>query len=429
MSAAHSPNEAQIKGGGRVLLSAYACAPNQGSDPEIGWNWMQQLARRHDVWVLTRAKNRPSIEKGLEKEPAPQARFVYLDLPKPLMFWKSWPGGIYLYYYAWQVLAWLKARRLNREIGFDRAHHVSFCTYWLPSFMPLLPIPFVWGPVGGGESMPAGFRQACGFRGRLYERLRDLARLLGSLDPMVRLMARRSVLTLATTAESAARLEALHCRRVEVMTCVGIPQRALAASCGLRSETQGPLRLFSAGRLLHWKGFHLTLEAIARARQVDPSLDVRYDIYGSGPELSRLRSLKDRLALSGVVHLLDPIPRNELLRRMSGYDGLLHPSLHDSGAFVCVEAMASGCFVICLDLGGPALQVTEASGIKIAARTSEQAIADLAETIRRLARDAEARRRLSQGASERAHALSWEDKAELLEEYWAVAEPEGSYSC
>src|SRR2546430_4418443 len=42
-----------------------------------------------------------------------------------------------------------------------------------------------------------------------------------------------------------------------------------------------------------------------------------------------------------------------------------HPSLHDSGGWVCLEAMAAGRPVICLDLGGPGYQVTEESGIKI----------------------------------------------------------------
>ena len=48
---------------------------------------------------------------------------------------------------------------------------------------------------------------------------------------------------------------------------------------------------------------------------------------------------------------------------------LIHPSLHDSGGWVCLEAMAAGRPVICLDLGGPGLQVTEKTGIKVKAST------------------------------------------------------------
>jgi glycosyltransferase involved in cell wall biosynthesis len=38
---------------------------------------------------------------------------------------------------------------------------------------------------------------------------------------------------------------------------------------------------------------------------------------------------------------------------------LVPPSLHDSGGCVCLEPMAAGRPVIRLDLGGPALEVTE----------------------------------------------------------------------
>jgi hypothetical protein len=42
----------------KVLVSAYACEPNRGSEPEVGWQWIQQLARFYEVWIITRANNR-----------------------------------------------------------------------------------------------------------------------------------------------------------------------------------------------------------------------------------------------------------------------------------------------------------------------------------------------------------------------------------
>ena len=49
----------------KVLISAYACEPNKGSEPEVGWQWALQMARYHDVTVLTRSNNRAGIEKEL----------------------------------------------------------------------------------------------------------------------------------------------------------------------------------------------------------------------------------------------------------------------------------------------------------------------------------------------------------------------------
>ena len=45
----------------KVLISAYACEPHKGSRG-AGWNWSLAAGRENEVWVLTRANNRESIE-------------------------------------------------------------------------------------------------------------------------------------------------------------------------------------------------------------------------------------------------------------------------------------------------------------------------------------------------------------------------------
>ena len=49
----------------KILVSAYACEPGKGSEPGAGWLWARAAARRHEVWVLTRANNREAIEAAL----------------------------------------------------------------------------------------------------------------------------------------------------------------------------------------------------------------------------------------------------------------------------------------------------------------------------------------------------------------------------
>lgn len=42
----------------KLLLSAYACELNTGSEPGVGWHWAAEVTRLgHEVWVLTRADN------------------------------------------------------------------------------------------------------------------------------------------------------------------------------------------------------------------------------------------------------------------------------------------------------------------------------------------------------------------------------------
>jgi glycosyltransferase involved in cell wall biosynthesis len=393
----------------RILISAYACEPGKGSEPGVGWNWVQQLGRYHEVWVITRANNQEPIEKALAMKPLPNVHWVYFDLPRWARFWKKRRRGVHLYYYLWQIGAYFVARKLRRRIGFNLVHHVTFVNYWMPSFMALLPVPFVWGPVGGGESAPRAFRRCFGLRGRLYEGMRDLVRSLAQLDPFVRLMARRATMGLATTSQTEKRLRALGCRKVLVFSEAGVPAEEIAQLGILTVRQSNPFRLVSVGGLLHLKGFEFGLRAFAQFKSRFPATE--YWIIGDGPERKRLEKLAHNLGIADKVRFWGTIPRAEVLEKLADCDVLVHPSLHDSGGWVCLEAMAAGRPVICLDLGGPALQVTEETGIKIPAISPSQAIADLSLAMEELARDPARRARLGLGARKRVEEhFNWEKK-------------------
>jgi glycosyltransferase involved in cell wall biosynthesis len=397
----------------RILISAYACEPEKGSEPGVGWNWVRQIARFHEVRVITRGNNRASIEKSLAKEPLPNVHWVYFDLPRWARFWKKGQRGVHLYYYLWQIGAYFVVRKLHRRVGFNLVHHVTFMNYWMPSFLFLLPIPFIWGPVGGGESAPRSFWRTFSFRGKAYELLRDLARFLAQFDPFVRLAARRATVGIATTEESAARLRSLGYRKVMVLSSVGSSKDEIARLNGFTVRQSNPFRLVSIGNLLHWKGFELSLRGFARFQSRFPATE--YWIIGDGPERKRLRKLAQRLGVTGSVTFWGAIPRRQVLEKLADCDVLVHPSFHDSGASVCLEAMAAGRPVICLDLGGSAVQVTEETGIKVSAITPDQALRDLANAFYKLASDPELRARLSLGAIKRVEEhFNWDKRGLLM---------------
>ena len=87
-----------------------------------------------------------------------------------------------------------------------------------------------------------------------------------------------------------------------------------------------------------------------------------YWFIGDGPERKSLENLARRFGIARKTIFWGEMTRRNALRKLAECDVLLHPSLHDSGGFVSVEAMAAGRPVICLDLGGLALQVTDETG-------------------------------------------------------------------
>ncbi|RMD67367.1 glycosyltransferase [Candidatus Parcubacteria bacterium] len=402
----------------KILLSAYACEPQKGSEPGVGWNWVRQIARfADDVWVLTRTNNRNAIEKALKEAPLPNVHWVYFDLPSWARFWKKGQRGVHLYYYLWQIGIFFEARRLHQRFGFDLMHHVTFVNYWMPSFLSLLPAPFVWGPVGGGDSTPRLFYKTFSWRGKGYEYAREAMLWLGEHDIFTRQTARRCAWALATTEATASRLKSLRARRVSILSQVALPE-AEVASLGTLSLHKGkPFRFLSLGRLLHWKGFHLGLAAFARLARVFPESE--YWLVGDGPERRRLERLAEALGVRHKVRFWGTLPRAEALKKLAECDVLVHPSLHDSGGWVIVEAMAAGRPVICLDLGGPALQVTEETGFKIPARAPEQVIAGIAEAMRQLTSDRGVLLQMSQAARRRVRdGFTWEKRGEQIAELY-----------
>jgi len=404
----------------KILLSAYACEPGKGSEPGVGWNRVKQAARFHEVWVLTRSNNRAGIEEALAAEPMPNVHWTYFDFPRWASFWKKGQRGIRLYYSLWQFVMYWKARKLHRDVRLDLVHHVTFVSYWLPTFLALLPIPFIWGPVGGGESTPRAFRRALNLRGRMYETVREFARTLSEFNPFVRLTARRCSIAMATTESTAARLKALGCEKVSVLPESALSAKEISDLGAISAREGGPFRVLSFGRLLHLKGFEFGLRAFARLQARVP--DAEYWVIGDGAERDALERLSRELGVAKKVVFWGEIPRSQGLEKLAACDVLLFPSLHDSGGWVTIEAMAAGRPVVCLDLGGPAMRVTNETGYKIPAITPEQAINDMAAALERLASDPKHYAQLAKAGRLRIdQEFNWDRKGEHMNHLYREA--------
>ena len=397
----------------KILLSAYACEPGKGSEPGVGWNWAAALARAgHSVWVITRANNRGAIERALAGAPHERLRFVYYDLPSWARWWKRGARGVHLYYVLWQWGAYRVARRLCRGGRFDVAHHITFGVFRQPSFMAFLGIPFVFGPLGGGETSPHSLRGTYPLRGLAADRARDLANWYARFDPVLRAVYRRSAITLCKTAQTLDHIPRKYRDRCRLCIELGTESEAPHRAPSKRSSADG-FRVLYVGRLLYWKGMHLGIAAFAGLRaQRD---DARLTIIGSGPEQSRLQELARRSGVEAAITWIPWTERAEVMRAYRAHDAFLFPSLHDSSGNAVLEAMSCSLPVVCLDTGGPAELLDAESGFRVPAGAAAQAVAGLAGALITLASDVERARRMGDAARRRAQHFSWERQVARME--------------
>ena len=52
----------------RVLLVAYQCDRDKGSEPQVGWAMLRAAARDHEVTLLTQKASIPRLERQLAEE-------------------------------------------------------------------------------------------------------------------------------------------------------------------------------------------------------------------------------------------------------------------------------------------------------------------------------------------------------------------------
>lgn len=392
----------------KILLSAFAYAPNVGSEPGVGWRWAAELARHHEVTVVTDVTRRVLVEADGVQLP-PNVRVVYFR-PVWLRAVPLNSTTAQLLYTAWQFGLLGFARRLQRECGFDLAIHCTYGVFRHPSFLGYLGIPFVFGPVGGGEDAPLALKRSIRGREKIKELLRSLLNKVALFDPFLWAAYAKATLVLTKTEDTRQALPWPFRSRAIMYPEIGIdPPMGIQAPARQPGE---PLRVLFAGRLLGWKGAHLAIRAVAQA--VAKGVLVEFTLLGKGPFEPELRKVAAEVGLQDSIRWVSQLPQQELFALYQTMHCFLFPSLHDSSGNVVLEAQAYGLPVICLDIGGPVTLVTAETAIIVSTRNQNEVgvVRGLANAVQCLADDEKSRVAMSQAALDHVRGtMSWENRA------------------
>ncbi len=360
----------------KVLISAFACRPGKGSEPEVGWCWAIGMARFHDVTVLTQLKHRPGIEAGLAAlaPDAPRPDFRYYDGGPMIARLRKRFGGVRLFYLWWQKAAWSVVEELHTEIGFDLMHHVTFAGYRYTTAVWGHGVPCIWGPVGGMESVPVRLMPIDNPFALLAELTRNVSNNIQAVPFHV--LPRRaadSTIVLVSTRETQQAFEAVGAHPI-LMPTIGIDKNVISKRPLIAPA--GPLELLFVGQIISLKGVDLAIRALHKSGST-----ARLTFIGSGSYQRKAEWLARRLGIESQVLFPGRVPREQVLREYEKYHVFVFPSLHDSGGFAVLEAMAQGLPIICLDCGGPAISVRDGCGIRIPMLRRSKVVEKIAEAI------------------------------------------------
>lgn len=389
----------------KVLVSAYACNPSGSlrlhpGEDLTGWRLVGQINRFHDCWVITHAYNRPGVEEALKTDPAARTiRFHFHELPVWLKWLYRIEFGQRIYYFLWQFSAWRLARRLNKDVHFDLAHHATFGNDWIASFIgAYLPVPFVWGPVGGGQRTPRPLLGEYTLYGRFAEAVRNAAQWIGRRMRVRRLCLKRAKAFLVCNRETMRRIPDRYKDKVFYFPVNGFSAEDLPEA-GLVRRNDSSFKVVTAGRLHRLKGFALAVKAFALFAGKHPEAEMT--IIGKGSEEKALNALIAQSGLKDRCRIVDWLPRKEVLAEMRSSDVFLFPSFRDGGGAVVVEAMASGLPVVVLDSGGPGAHVRDTWGMKVSPAEPETVVREMASALEKLHGDPGLRRGMGEAGRAR----------------------------
>lgn len=394
----------------KVLVNAYACSPNQGSEPGMGWNFVRCLSEKNELHIITESKYKKDILFYLENNPSEfsHCRFYFIKRERHNLLRKIWPPSYYWFYKSWQKKVLKFALELDKKENFDLVHQLNMIGYREPGYLWKMHKPFIWGPIGGFNITPWNLLYTMGLYGLVFYLSRNIINFFQMHTSIrVKEAMEKASAVMGATKEDADSIVRIFGKKCSIMPEVGLTRDE-------KIEVSPKKRLQSEPLKLCWSGLHIPRKSLNLLIEALQGIDnVELHVLGDGKKRKEWEHLSKKLGLKNIVWY-GKVDRNSALQIMQKCDAFVQTSLSDTTSTVILEAMSFGLPVVALDHLGFANIVNDDCGIKIPVKSKRSIVNGFTEAICRLRDEEDLLGRLSKGALSRADENSWDRKAEQL---------------
>ena len=406
-----------------ILINAYACSPNMGSEPGMAWNWCVNLAKHCELHIITEGEFRDKIELTLPALPqGKNMHFYYNPVSEEIrkMCWNQGDWRFYIYYGKWQKKTLEIAKEIIKQHHIDLIHQLNMVGFREPGYLwSIKEKPFVWGPIAGLGSIPFSFLKGGGIKFTLFYLIKNqITKLQLKYSSKVNAALKKADILITATPESGDIIQKTH--HIESI-------QINETGCSTKENTSNTRKEDSSfdilwvGRFIYTKQLKLALNVIKEIKNLK---NIRFHIVGQAfkeEETQTYKSYATTLGIDNICIWHGQIPNNQVMELMRKSHIFFFTSIFEATSTVILEAIQNKLPIVCFDRCGFGPIVDSNIGRKIPLSTPQNAVKDFSREITDLYNHREQLQEMAENCSKKQQELSWENKAKQMVELYQKA--------
>lgn len=398
----------------KVLINAYACCPNMGSEPGMAWNWCLNLAKECELYIITEGEFKEQLENAVKKVLQGHRMHFYFNPVTPKirkMCWNQGDWRFYKYYREWQLKTEKIAKSICEKEKIDIIHQLNMIGFREPGYLwrvsQEMRIPFIWGPVDAKEKFPVSYLEGAKLKDQITLRLKNV---ITGLQLRFSTRVRKAVLTANCVLSASSNSQQSFKKYFNIDTTILNETGCNVISFDKTRKDKDTFDILWVGKM----DFRKKLDIAIRSIYESGLSDVCLHIIGNGDN-SKYQKLAKSLNIQNQCKWYGVVSHSEVQKIMRQSDLLLFTSVAEGTPHVVLEAMANSLPIVCHDTCGHGDCVNEDVGIKVMLSTPKKSISEFSNAIKKLHSDRILLQNLSDNCVSRAKELSWNRKtAELM---------------
>lgn len=416
-----------------ICVIAYQLHHSKGSEYAVAWDYVTHMNKNNRLTVFYgtcnghhNIGNISEMEEFIRKNDVPNVKFVGV---KPSFVSHNYDFSIigqykfYKEYRKWHEDVRVEIEKLDRKDKIDVIHYLGPIGYREPGCVYNLPIPYIWGPIGGVTGAELRLLDfSFTFKESMHLAIKTMMNWIQlRTDYRVKKAINNADVVLCATNEYKAVVEKV-AKNKHHSQIIYKPENCIASLFPLnynKFKTK-TIRLIFVGWLDSRKALNIILDALSKLTD-EQKIQVFLDVIGDGPLKDKLIMKACHLGLSNAIKWHGRIDRKQVFDIMNEAHLMVLPSLSDANTTVVWEAYSVGLPILALDHCGFHDTVNNCNGYLIPIHSYKQVVKDISACLKKIINNPIELKEKAEYVLKDREQYVWEKRIEFFEDIYEIA--------